>query len=278
MSYNFCFLNGKILPFDKAFLNLDDMGALRGYGVFEVLKTENGKIFLFNEHFTRLKNSAEYLGIKLPLKKSEIDDVIKKLIFKNKIKQATIRIVLTGGRSPDAMILNSKTPTFYILVSEYKPLNEKLFKNGVRLVSVSYARDFSEFKTTNYIKAVKIINERKNKENFFEILYVSDDKILEAATSNFFVFVDDILITSHEGILKGITRNLVLNLAKNDFIVEERDLKIEELPRVSEAFLSATNKDILPVVKIDDKIIGNGKPGKNTKKLIEILKEFYKKY
>lgn len=275
---DFCYLNGKILPFNNAFLNLDDLGTLRGYGVFEVLKTVNGKIFLFDEHFSRLKNSAEYLGIKLPHKKSEIEEIIKKLILKNKIKDATIRIVLTGGRSFDAMIFNSNTPTFYILVSEFKALQRKLFKNGVRLITVPYARDFSEFKTINYIKAVKIMNERRKKENFFEILYVSDGKILEASTSNFFIFIGDKLITPKEGVLKGITRNLVLNIAKKDFDIEERDLKIEELPCVSEAFLSATNKDILPVIKIDDKIIGDEKPGKNTKILMEKFKDFEEKY
>lgn len=275
---DYCYLNGKILPFDKAFLNLDDLGALRGYGVFEVLKTVNSRIFLYDEHFERLKNSAAYLGIKIPLKKSEIEEIIKKLIFKNKIKQATIRIVLTGGRSPDAMIFNPKTPTFYILVSEYKALNEKMFKNGVNLKTVFYARDFSEFKTTNYIEAVKIINGKQKKEKFFEILYVKDGKILEAATSNFFVFLGDTLITPRDFVLKGITRNLVLKLAENNFDIEERDLKIEELPRVSETFISATNKDILPVVKIDNKIIGEGKPGKNTIRLIEVLKEFVEKY
>jgi len=275
---DFCYLNGKILPFNKAVINLDDLGMLRGYGVFEVLKTVNNKIFLFDEHFMRLKNSAEFLGIKLSHKKSEIEEIIKKLIIKNKIKEAAIRIVLTGGRSLDAITLNSKTPTFYILVSEYKPLNEKLFKNGVNLKTVSYARDFSEFKTTNYIKAVKEINSRQRQEKFFEILYVSDGKILECSTSNFFVFIGDKLITPEEGVLKGITRNFVLRLAKKYFDTEERDLKIEEMPYVSEAFLSATNKDILPVVKIDNKTIGDGKPGKNTKKLMKALKDFTEKY
>lgn len=274
---NFCYLNGKILPLNKAFLNLDDLGALRGYGVFEVLKTVNNKIFLYDEHFARLKNSAVYLGIKLPLKKPEIEEVIKKLILKNKTKQASIRIVLTGGRSKDAMTFNHNSPTFYILVSEYVPLDEKLYKDGVKLKTIPYARDFSEFKTTNYIKAVKIINER-GKENFFEILYVSDEKILEAATSNFFVFIRDTLITPKNGILKGITRDLVLKIAKKDFKIEERDLKIKELTRVSEVFISATNKDILPVVKIDNKIIGNGKVGRNTKRIKGTLSEFMEKY
>ena len=275
---NFCYFNGKIVPADSALICPDDLGVLRGYGVFDVMKTVNGKIFLFDEHFKRLSDSADYLGVKLPAKKTEIEEAIKKLISKNKIKQASIRIVLTGGRSADAMHFNSKTPTFYILVSESKPLEEELFKNGVKLATVNRGRDMAEIKTTNYITAVKNINERQKKEKFFEILYVSNGVILEASTSNFFAFAGGKLITPKDSILKGITRNLVIKLAKKEFEVEERELRMDELNLVAEAFITATNKDIVPVVQIDGKKIGGGKPGKNTKRLMEMFAEFVKNY
>ena len=275
---NFCYLNGKILPFDKAFLNLDDLGMLRGYGAFEVLKTVNGKIFLFNEHFNRLVKSSEYLGIKPPLKKSEIEEVIKKLIFKNKIKQAAIRIVLTGGRSADFISFNSNLPTFYILVSEYEPLRGRLYEKGVRVISLDFARQNHLFKTTNYLNAVKIVHERQKKEKFFEILYTNNGNVLECSTSNFFMFFGDKLITPQDGILHGVTKNLIVELTKNACTVLEKPIKLENLNPASECFITATNKDILPVVKIDDKIIGNGKPGENTKKLMKILREFMEKY
>ena len=275
---NFCYFNGKIVPADSALICPDDLGVLRGYGVFDVMKTVNGKIFLFDEHFKRLSDSADYLGVKLPAKKTEIEEAIKKLISKNKIKQASIRIVLTGGRSADAMHFDSKTPTFYILVSEFRPLKEELFKNGVKLATVNRGRDMAEIKTTNYITAVKNINERQKKEKFFEILYVSNGVILEASTSNFFAFAGGKLITPKDSILKGITRNLVIKLAKKKFEVEERELKMDELNLVAEAFITATNKDIVPVVQIDGKKIGGGKPGKNTKRLMEMFAEFVKNY
>lgn len=281
MSFNFCYFNGKIVQSDKALIHPSDLGILRGYGVFDVMKTVNGKIFLFDEHFKRLSDSAKYLGVKLPVKKKEIEEIIKKLISKNKIndgKEASIRIVLTGGRSADAMHLDSKSPTFYILVSEFKPLKPELFKNGIKLVTVNHSRDAAEIKTTNYVEAVRAINERQKKEKFFEILYVSSGVVLEASTSNFFVFIGDKLITPKDNILKGITRNLVIKLAQKEFEVEERELKTEELNSATEAFIAATNKDIVPVVQIDDKKIGDGKPGKNTKRLMEIFAEFVKSY
>jgi len=266
------------LPAGKALICPDDLGVLRGYGVFDVMKTVNGKIFLFDEHFKRLSDSADYLGVKLPAQKSEIEEAIKKLISKNKIKQASIRIVLTGGRSADAIHFDSKTPTFYILVSEFRPLKEELFKNGVKLATVNRGRDMAEIKTTNYIAAVKNINERQKKENFFEILYVSNGLVLEASTSNFFAFIGDKLVAPKDNILKGITRNLVIKLARKEFEMEERELKIEELALVKEAFIVATNKDIVPVVQIDNLKIGDGKPGKNTKRMMEIFADFVKNY
>lgn len=95
---------------------------------------------------------------------------------------------------------------------------------------------------------------------------------------NFFVFIGDRLVAQKDNILKGITRNLVIKLAKKEFEVEERELKTDELALASEAFIAATNKDIVPVVQIDDKKIGAGKPGKNTKRLMQIFADFVRNY
>lgn len=275
---DFCYLNGKILPFEKAGVNLDDLGILRGYGAFEALKTVNKKIFLFDEHFERLQKSAKYLGIKLSVTKTEIKEIIYKLIEKNKIKNAGIRIILTGGRSADFMHFNSSLPTFYILISELKPLKQKIYLNGIKLITLEYFRQIPEFKTTSYLKAIKEINNRQKKENFFEILYTNKGNVLECATSNFFIFQGNKLITAKDGILHGTMRNLVISMAKSEFSVQERSIKIKDLNFATESFVTATNKNIVPVVKIDDKKIGSGKPGKNTKKLMEMLKKIIEKY
>lgn len=275
---DFCFLNGKIISLNKAAIGLNDLGVLRGYGVFEALKTVNGKIFLFDEHFGRLKNSVGYLSLKLPVNKQEIENIIRKLILKNKIKNGSIRIVLTGGKSEDMIHFDRNNPTFYILVSEIKPLSEEVYKKGVKLKIAKFKRDMAEFKTTNYLRAVKIINECQKKEGFFEILYTKGGDVYECATSNFFAFKNGKLITPKDGVLHGTIRNLVVKLAKKEFVVEEKPIKVKDLSVITEAFITATNKNIVPVVKIDDYIIGNGKVHENTNRIMEILRKFMEKY
>ena len=278
MKNNYCYFNGKILPIKKVRIYPDDLGILRGYGIFDVVKTCNNKIFLFDEHWKRMANSSKSYGLKLPLEKSELEKIIEKLVIKNKIKNATVRIVLTAGRSADAMHFDSSSPTFYILISEFKLLPDDYYEKGVKLKLVNYARNTPEIKSLNYSVAVRVINESQVKEKFYEVLYAQDGKVYEAATSNFFIFKGNTLITPNDNILKGTIRNLVIKLAGKNFKVEERELMAKELQSANEAFITATNKDIVPVVKIDNFSIGNSKVGDNTKFLMKMLKEYIENY
>lgn len=278
MRIDYCYFNGKILPIEKTRIYPDDLGILRGYGIFDVVKTCNDKIFLFDEHFRRIEHSAKSYGLKLPIGKSELGKIIKKLIIKNKIKNATVRIVLTAGRSADATHFDYNSPTFYILAGELKPLPEAYYQNGIKLKTINYSRSTPDIKSVNYALAIKTINELQKRENFYEVLYIQDGKVYEAATSNFFIFKKDTLITPNEDILKGTIRNLVMDLARNNFKIEERILRIGELKMANEAFITATNKDIVPVVKIDDFHVGDGKVGGNTKFLIKKLNEYIDNY
>ena len=119
------------------------------------------------------------------------------------------------------------------------------------------------------------LQNQKARGNAFEVLYVSNKRILEASTSNFFMVKDRKIITPKDEILVGITRNVIIKLAKNHkFRVQERKIHSNEIKSVDEVFITATNKDIVPVVKIDKLTIGNGKVGKNTKYLMNLFHEF----
>lgn len=271
-----CYFNGKICDLKDVKISPYDIGMLRGYGVFDVMCTANGKPFLFEEHFARLEKFAKAIKLKLPFSKKEFADILEKLLKANGFKKSTIRTVLTGGPSSSAYLPEGK-PTCYILIEKFASLPKEAYEKGVGVVTLEFGRQFPEIKITNYLEAIRNQN-IKNKKGAMEITYVQKGKVLENSTSNVFIFKGEVLVTAKDGVLRGTTRNLVLKLAKKKFKVEEREVTEKEFRSASEAFLTGANKDVVPVVKIDGKKVGDGKVGKNTKIVMELFGEYYEKY
>ena len=269
----YCFLNDQIIPFSEAKISINDIGILRGFGVFDFLRTYNSETFLVNQHLERLEKSAEMINLKLPIPKNEIKKIINKLIAKNKIKNAGIRIVLTGGPSADGIEWNNKSSTFFVIMKKLPLKDMKIYKEGVKLITIDHQRELPEAKTNNYITKLKSEN-LKRQEKAHEILYTSKGKVLEGATSNIFMFKNNQLITTKKGILHGTRRWVVLKLAKKEFKIQEKDIKLKELLESGEAFITSTTRDIVPVTKIDNKKISDGKVGKNTKLLMETYEQY----
>lgn len=266
----YCYLNGKIIPLNKARISPNDMGILRGYAVFDFLRTYNGKPFLLKEHFNRLRKSAGELNLRIPHSESAIKTIIKTLLIKNKMEGAGIRIIVTGGITEDSMSPGI-TPTMLILTEKLKKLPENVYSKGAKIITFEYQRDIPLAKTTDYLVAIKLQPIRKQKKAI-EILYTKNGLILECATSNFFIFKKNTLITPKNNILMGTTRNFVIKLAKRaKFLVEERNLPLREIKSASETFITATTKEIAPIIRINDQKIGNGKVGKNTKILMKLF-------
>ncbi|MEA3273612.1 MAG: aminotransferase class IV [Patescibacteria group bacterium] len=267
----FCYFNKKIISEKKASVSLRDLGLLRGYGVFEVLTSHQQELFLFKEHFKRLQNSAKELRLKLPVSEKKLELLIRKLLVKNKLAEASIRIVLTGGVSQDGITLGKK-PTLFILVNKIHRFKKSNYLQGVKLMTVDYQREIPRAKISNYTKAIKLQKE-KDKRGAIEILYTHQGLVLEASTSSFFIFKGNTLITPKNNILLGTVRGFILKIARQKFKIQERDLRLEELKKADEAFLTATIKEIMPVVKVDNFNIGDGKVGENTKWLMEEFKK-----
>jgi len=270
MIHKYCYFQGAITQFDKAHISLNDLGVLRGYGVFDFYRSYNGKPFHLKEHYARFQNSARSIGLTVPVSFKNFEKITLDLLKKNKVKDASFRAVLLGG--PVQNSLAPARPTFYILNEEaYAPTDEQA-KNGVSLMVHEYLRYIPEAKTTNYMEAVKMQKE-KIKQKAYEILYVLNGEVLECSTSNIFMIKGKHLITPKKNILKGITRKVILKIAKKDFIIEERDVEIYELLLADEVFISGTNKEILPIIKVGKKVIGNGKVGEKTKLLMKLWKD-----
>ncbi|MFA6094636.1 MAG: aminotransferase class IV [Candidatus Paceibacterota bacterium] len=268
----FCYFNGSIIPFTKAVLPVTDLGLLRAYAVFDFLRTYKGKPFMLKEHMTRFRNSAKLLGLKVPITDKEALEIIQALMKKNKMSEVSVRLVLTGGDTFGAKIDN-KQRSFFILTEPIHMLPVKSYTDGVKVVTHIYERSFPTAKTTHYTVALADAQRRK-KEKALETLFVFGANVLECTTSNFFIFKGDILITPKDHILLGMTRNKVVDIARKYFTVEERDVVVSELTAADEAFLTATNKEIVPVVMIDKTHVGNGRVGENTKKLIKLFQEY----
>jgi len=267
----YAYLNGKIVKTDKPHIMLDDIGILRGFGAFDFLRIYNNKPFLFKDHFKRFQNSSKLLGLKVPISFKKLENILQDLLKKNKCKDAHVRLILAGGKTREGL-LPSK-PNFYIFFEELVELPKKLFKEGAVLITNDHQRLFPEAKTTNYLQAVSLQKKRK-RAGAVEVLYINNGYILEATTSNVFILKNNQIITPKENILEGMTKRLIIKLAKEaGYKVIERKIKVSELYKADEVFLTATNKKVLPIVKIDNKIISKKKVGEISKKLLELYKK-----
>lgn len=270
---DYCYLSKKYLKLNQTKIAVTDIGVLRGYGVFDFLRTYNKKPFLLDEHLKRFKNSARILGLKLPATKVQLTKIIFQLLKKCPRPEANIRMVLTGGQTINGLDYDYEKPTLFIYTDKCSYLPEKIYRQGAKLITDEFSREFSKAKTLNYIRAVYLQKIKKQK-GALEILYTHDNKIFEGTTSNFFIFRDNKLITPKDGVLLGITRNLVIKLAKPKFKIVEREIKINELKLCDEAFITASNKEIVPIVKINNLKISNGKVGKRTAWLMNAYKNY----
>lgn len=268
------YLNGKWVPTDKVTISAFDISVLRGYGIFDFLRTYDQKPFKLKEHIDRLFNSAKAIGIEIPHGKAEVTALVLEGLVKNKknYKDFNIRIVVTGGIGADSMT-PGKPNLIIMFVEAYEYPNE-FYDKGIRVVTYEFERAFPEAKTINYLLAISAMRKAKI-EGAYEVIYIGHDgQIFEGTTSNIFFVKGNSLITSKQDILKGITRMVIMDIAKKLKIpLEVRGVHKKELHTFDEAFVSASNKEVMPVIRVDRLSIGDGKVGPLTK---QIMSEYRK--
>lgn len=277
MRKNIFYLNGRFVPEDKALISVYDLGLLRGYAVFDFLRTYNFKPFYLKEHLKRLLNSAKIIGLKHNYTIDNLEKIVIKTLSKNKhLKEAGIRIILTGGYSKD--FITPSKPNLIVMITPIKSLPKSLYRYGASLITKIYERIDPRAKTIIYTDAVRFLEEAKGKGAIEVLLISKDNEVLECTTSNFFIAKENAVITpTTDKILEGITRKVVIDLCKkNNIKIIERKIYYEELKEATEAFITASNKEILPIVKIDKIKIGDGKVGQLTKFLIKKFQELTK--
>ena len=274
---NYYCVNGKIVKAENAKLKVTDLGLIRGYGIFDFLKVEKGIPLFIEPHMERFQNSAKEMELELSYSVEDLKKIVMKLIAKNDFKRGGMKIILTGGYSDDGY-LPSKNTNLIILLSTFKPPTKKAYEEGIKLILHKHFRDISMVKTTNYIVPIRLAKTIKA-ENAKDVLYHWDGKISESSRANFFIVKkDNTIVTSNSFVLHGITRKRTLSLARAHYKVIEKDITLRELKNAKEAFITSTTKGALSVVKVDDFQIGNGKRGKVTAHIHELLQKQAKEY
>ena len=264
-------MNGRIMDESEMVLPVRDLGILRGYGVFDFLRTYKKRPFHLEDHMMRLKNSADQIGLTIPYNVEELEEAMLDLLDHCDEEEVGLRIVCTGGLSKDSLTSRAGVNLF-ILLEPIKTPPAEWYRNGVKVISYSHKRYRPESKSLNYIPAIEAMHEAE-KHGAVEALYCDDSgQISEGTTSNIFIRKDGLWLTPGRDILKGVTRQVILNLIDPDEL-QTRDLYLADLDKAEEIFITSSSREILPVNQLDERFFGEC-PGPETRKMIQAFKEY----
>lgn len=273
----FHFINDQWVKTEDLKVSAFDLSVTRGFGVFDFLRTYHNKPFMLKEHIDRFFNSLTILKMKSVKTKKEIEEIVEKGIGKNHFSETNIKIIQTGGGSDDGITPNG-THSFIVMFTPATKYPFSYFQKGIKLITFPMGRICTDAKSLNYMAGVLALQEAK-KQKAVEVLYIDNDYVYECVAANFYGIKKGVLVTAKKQILMGITRKVILKLAKKLSIpIEERSIRRQELKTFSEAFISASNKEIMPVVQIDLIRVGTGKPEPITKKIMKEFKDYVNSY
>ncbi len=275
------YLNGKFIPRSEAFVSVEDRGFLFGDGVYEVLRAVEGRLFAVDFHNRRLERSLEGVRVELPgsVKTGELVEVGRELLRRNGFErgQATLYIQVTRGVATRAHTFPAPAvePTVYVSVARFTPPSA-LLENGASAVTHPDLRwGRCDLKTVNLLPNI-LAAQYAAEHGAAEAILVRDGVITEGSKTNVFGVVGNSLRTHpcDTHILPGITRAVLGSICADlNLALEERPIAVDEIPRLREMFVSGTTMDVVPIVRLDDKPVGNGAPGEITRRLQKALVE-----
>jgi len=270
------YLNGSLVPLSQARISPFDLGFLYGYGLFETMRAYSGRIFRLESHLDRLSQSAKLLG--LPLNAFDLKRACHDTLQANKLKEARIRLTASigeGEAAPDPP--KHPSPTVLVTAAGYVPLTDEAYRKGCKAVVSTIDQDsqspLSRLKSANYLNHILARREARAAGADEAILLNERGFLCEGSTSNIFLVSKGELITpdKESGCLPGITRQVVIELARGLGIgISEREVRLEELLRAGEAFLTNSIMELMPLAEVNGKPIGRGEV---TGRLMQAYKE-----
>lgn len=279
------YLNGKLVDKDKAHISVFDHGLLYGDGVFEGIRTYDSLVFRLKEHIDRLYRSADAIQLKIPLTKTAMMDAVVETLKANKLEDAYIRLVVTRGVGDLGLDPRKcPVPTIFIITHKITLYPKEFYQKGLEIVTATTKRNLPQaldprIKSLNYLNNILAKIEAIESGTEEAIMLNYQDYVAECTGDNIFIVKDGELITPpvEVGALEGITRDAVISLAKKlDMPFYEKMLKMDDVYGAKEVFLTGTAAEIISVVKIDARRIGDGKPGALTLRLMDEFRKLTK--
>ena len=276
------YLNGEFVPEEEAKISVFDHGFLYGDGVFEGIRAYNGKVFRLSQHIDRLYDSAKAINLEIPMSKEEMIEVVCETCRRNNLQDAYIRLVISRGKGDLGLDpKNCGEPTIVNIASTISLYPDEMYEKGMAVVTVPTRRNIPEgvnprIKSLNYLNNIMAKIEAAIAGVSEAVMLNQEGFVAECTGDNIFIVKNGVLITPapHLGLLDGVTRNAVIELAQKAGIsVLETTFPRYDLFTADECFLSGTAAELIPVTRVDSRVIGDGKPGPVFKQLLQDFRE-----
>jgi branched-chain amino acid aminotransferase len=271
----YVYLNDQFVEADKASLHISDLAIQRGYGIFDFFRVRDNVLLYVEDHLQRFIHSAELMHLSSPYSKDKLLSILQELVKKNDTPNSGIRMILTGGYSPDAY---QPVDSNFIIMQSALQIQDSNTPKAVSIITHEFVRDIPEAKTINYTMGIWL--QKKIKESQADdVLYHANGVVTEFPRCNFFIVTkDNFIVTPEKNALKGVTRKKILSLANEQIIVHEAPVTLHDIHQAKEAFLTSSTKRIQSVVKVNGEVVGDGQPGKVTTHLLSRLMELEMDY
>lgn len=280
------FLNDRLVPKEQAVVSVFDHGLLYGDGVFEGIRIYHGKVFLLTEHIDRLYESAHAIRLQIPLSKQEMTDAVNETVKANQLTDGYIRLVITRGSGSLGLdIRRTSDPQVIIIADSITLYPEEYYENGLKIITASTIRNHPQalsprIKSLNYLNNIMAKVEATDAECLEALMLNHKGEVAECTGDNIFLVKNGIISTPSidAGVLDGVTRKAVIMLAAEaGYELKECTLTRHDVYVAEEVFLTGTAAEVIPVVGIDGREIGEGKPGPVYRDLLTRFRELTKK-
>lgn len=277
------FINGKLFAKEDAKVSVYDHGLLYGDGVFEGIRSYGGKVFRLREHLVRLWDSAKAIRLAIPMSMADMEKAVYDTLAANELKDAYIRLVVTRGAGTLGLDPNrTSDPQVIIITDKIALYPQEYYENGLSIVTASTIRNHpaalnARIKSLNYLNNIMAKIEGLQAGCEEALMLNHKGEVAECTGDNIFLVRKGDVLTppTDAGILEGVTREVVIELARTDGLaVREIPLTRHDVYVADECFLTGTAAEVIPVVKVDDRTIGDGKPGAVTRELTRRFREF----